>query len=94
MQYGALLGDVDLLATEHRVDASAESHLVGQREQQAQCLVGHAMLGIVEIQAGGLDREPLAALWILVEHGAQVSAVDLIVMLLQGLPRRAIGERN
>ena len=94
MQDGALFGHVDLVATEHRVDARAQSDLVGQRQQQANSLVGHAMLGIVEVQAGGLDHEALAALGIFGEQSFQVTAADLIVMRLQGFPRGALGKRN
>ena len=91
MQHGALFGHVDLVAAEHRVDARAQSDFVGQREQQANSLVGHAMLGVVEVEAGGLDHEAFAALGIFVEHRAQVTAVNLIVVRLQGFPRGAIG---
>ena len=62
VKHRALLGDVDLLAAEHGVDALAQARLLGELEQQRQGLVGDAVLGIVEIDSGGLDREPLAAL--------------------------------
>ena len=68
--------------------------LVGQREQQTNSLVGHAMLGVVEVQAGGLDHQSLAALGVFVEHGFQVPAFNLIVMRLQSFPRGALIERN
>ncbi len=73
---------VNLVAAEHRVDAPAQTRLLGQCEQQADRLVGHAVLGIVEVQAGGLDDEPFTALWILAEQSSQVAAVDLVVMRL------------
>ena len=41
---------------------------LGELQQQPQRLVGDAVLGIVEIEAGGLDREPLAALGIVGEE--------------------------
>ena len=62
VQHRALLGDVDLVAAEHRLDALAQPGLLGQLQQQPQGLVGDPVLRIVEIDAGRLDREPLAAL--------------------------------
>ena len=56
VQHGAVLGDVDLLAAEHRVDALAQPRLLRQRQQQAQRLVGDAVLRVVEVDAGGLER--------------------------------------
>ena len=61
MQHGALLRDVDLVAAEHGVDALAQAGLLGELKQQAQRLVGDPVLGIVEIEPGGFDRQPLPA---------------------------------
>ena len=55
VQHGALLGDVDLLAAEHRVDALAQPDSSASSQQQLQRLVGDAVLRVVEIDAGGLD---------------------------------------
>ena len=44
MQDGALFGDVDLFAAEHGVDARAQAAFVGQLQQQAQRLIGDAVL--------------------------------------------------
>ena len=35
VQHGAVLGDVDLVAAEHGVDALAQARLLGQLQQQA-----------------------------------------------------------
>ena len=51
---------------------SRKPRLLGELEQQAQGFVGDAVLGIVEIDSGGLDREPLAALGILGEELPQM----------------------
>ena len=92
VQHRALFGDVDLVAVEHRVDSRAQPDLVGEREQQANRFVGDAMLGVVEVQARGLGGEPLAALGVLGEQGAQMSAADLFIVRLQCFPRRPFGE--
>ncbi len=34
VQHGAVLGDVDLLAAEHRVDARAQPRLAGELQEQ------------------------------------------------------------
>ena len=62
VQDGAVLGDVDLVAAEHGVDARAQAGLLGQLQQQLERLVGDAVLRVVEEEADGLERHPLAAL--------------------------------
>ena len=44
VEHRALLGGVDLVAPEHRIDAVAQSHRFGQPHEQAKGLVGHAVL--------------------------------------------------
>ena len=50
VQHRPVLGEIDLVAAEHRIDFSAQAAFLGQAQQQPQGLVGEAMLGIVEIQ--------------------------------------------
>ena len=61
MQDGAVLRDIDLIAAEHGVDAIAQPRLLREPQQQSQCLVGDPVLGIVEIDPGRFERQPLAA---------------------------------
>src|SRR4030095_132458 len=79
MQDLALLGHIDLLAAEHGVDALAQSAHCGELEQQGQRLVGDVMLGVVEVEAHRLERESLAAFWVVGEELAQMHARDLLV---------------
>ena len=58
---------------EHRVDPLAQPALLGQRDQQPQRLVGDPVLRVVEVQAGGLGGQPLAALGVVGEQLAQVA---------------------
>ena len=53
-----MLGDVDLVAAEHGVDAVAQAGTAGERDEQADGLVGDAVLGVVQIDAVDLEREP------------------------------------
>ena len=92
VQHGALLGDVDLLAAEHGVDALAQARLFGELEQQLQRLVGDAVLRVVEIDADGLDRQALAALGVVGEELAEVQPLDLLVVGLESGPSRTLAQ--
>ena len=94
VQHRTLLGDVDLLAAEHGVDARAQPRLLGEREQQPQGLVGDAVLRVVEVEPRGGRGQALAAPGIAREEAAQVHVADGGVVRLQRLPRRAARERR
>src|SRR5882724_9718280 len=89
VKHRALLGDVDLVAREHRVPP--RGHAGGSREveQQPDRLVGHAVLGVVEVEPGRLRDQPLAAPWILREQLPQVDATNRLVVGGERLPLRA-----
>ena len=72
MEHRSLLGEIDLLPPEHRVDSRLQAGLLGQLKQELQGLVSHAILGIVQIEAHSLDRHPLAALRIFCEQLSQM----------------------
>src|SRR5205823_7342795 len=59
----------------------------------AQRLVGDAVLGVVEEQAGALGGEPLTSPGVLGEQGAQVNVLDLLMVRLERLPGRSADER-
>ena len=83
---GAVLGDVDVLAGEHRVAALGDAALARPARQQHQRLVGDPVLGVVEEEAGALGDQALAAAGVLGEELAQVPLADLAVVVLQRLP--------
>ena len=64
---------------EHRVDAPAQTRFLGQLQQQLERLVGHAVLGVIEVNSGGLERHPLAARGIVGEQLAQMHAATAVV---------------
>ena len=80
--------DVDLLAAEHRVDPRAQAGLLGELDEEAQRLVGDAVLRVVEVDPRGLRRQALAARRIVREELAQMHAVDGRVMRPERVPRR------
>ena len=90
VEHGPVLGDVDVLAAEHGVDAVAQTALLGERDEEPHGLVGDAVLRVVEADAGGLDHEPLAPVGVVGEQLAQVDVLHAGVVRLQRLPRRSI----
>jgi hypothetical protein len=92
VQHRAVLGEVDLLAVEHRFDAFAQPGLLGEFDEQAYRLAGHPVLRVVEKHPDRLEREPLAAGRVGVEELAQVLPADLLVMVGQSRPRGTVTE--
>ncbi len=94
MEDGAVLGDIDLVAAEHRVDLGAEADLVGELEEQFEGVGGDSVLGVVEKQPGALGGEAFAPLGIIGEEGAEVLAPNRTEMCVERLPGGAVGERG
>ena len=93
VQHRAVFGDVDLIPAEHRVDALAQAALLGEIEQQFERLVGDAVLGVVQVQAGRFNRQTLAALGVLGEQRPEMNVAHDFIVRRQGLPCRALGDR-
>jgi hypothetical protein len=93
MQDSAVFGHVDLVATEHGVNALAQARFLGELHQQWQGLLGDAVFRVVEVEAGALDCQALAALGVITEKLAEVQSLDLRVMGLELLPGRTLGKR-
>jgi hypothetical protein len=89
VQHGPVLGDVDLLAREHRIDARSQPRFLRELEQQLEALVGDPILRVVEVDADGLGRHPLAALRIARKELAQVQRPHAPVVSFERLPGRA-----
>jgi hypothetical protein len=81
---GSILGRVDVLAREHRVDPPAEPSSAGERDQQAQRVVRETVLRVVEEDAGPLRGETLAP--------PRIGAEDLPEGDLMHVPE-VVGER-
>jgi hypothetical protein len=93
VQHRSILGDVDVLATEHRIAPLLQPALLRQRNQQLQRAVVDAVFRVVEEQAGTLGRHPLAAAGVGREQLAQVRSHDLAVVLAERLPAGAVAKR-
>ncbi len=72
VQDGPVLGRVDPVAAEHRLRALGEARLLGQLEEEAQGVVGDAVLRVVEVDPGAASGESLAAGCVLGEELAEV----------------------
>ena len=67
-----ILGDIDLVSAEHRLDARLQAAFLGQLKQKIERLIGDSIFGIVEVDTGCLGRHPLATRWIIVEKLPQM----------------------
>ena len=90
MKNGPILRDVDLLPAEHGLNALTQAALLGKIDEEADRLVGDAILRVVEVKAGAFGGQALAPVGIIGEERPQMHIADLPVMLLQGLPRRLL----
>ena len=93
VEHRAVLRHVDLLASEHHVPAFRHTRLFSEVEQQPHGLVGDAVLGVVEVEVGGLDRQALPAAGVPCEQVAQVRTGDLFVMADERPICRTVMER-
>ncbi len=90
MQDGTLFGDVDLVATEHRVTAFGDAALLRELQQQTNRLVRDAVLRIVQIQTRTFDCQAFTTPRIVGEQLPQMHVLDLLVVRLQRVPRRRL----
>ena len=94
MQDRAALGDVDLIAPEHRVDPIPKAGLLGQLNQQPHRLISDAVLRVVQIQPDRLGRQPFAPPGVVREQRPQVQVSQLLVMRFKGCPCGALYKRR
>ena len=94
VERGSVLGDVDVLAAEHRVAALGDAALVGERKQKRDRLLGDAVLREVGVDPGGLERQPFDAPGVAREELAQVKAADGLVVPVERLPGGGVRERS
>ncbi len=64
----AVLGRVDPLAREHRLDPTAEVTCLGEGKEQLDRLGGDSVLGVVQVQVTGCCDEGLASVGVLLEE--------------------------
>ncbi len=88
----AILGHVDPVATEHRIDALAQAALLRELDEEPDRLVGDAVLRVIEEQAGGSERQALASARVGREEIAQMHVPDSGVMRLERPPRAPLPE--
>src|SRR5438270_7951003 len=89
---GAIFRDIDLFSTAHRIDPLPQPGLLGQLNEKLQRLVRDAVLGVIKKDPTRLNRESLAALRVFRKHLFEIFPLNLLMMRLEGLPRRALTE--
>jgi hypothetical protein len=92
VQDGPLLGDVDLLPPEHRIDSGPQTGFLGQLQEERERLGSDAALRVVEIDADGFDGHALAAFGIVGKERTEMQLPELLVMGLEGLQGWALHE--
>ena len=61
VQHCAAFREIDLLAAEHCVATNSDAPLLGQMDQQPNGFISNSILRVVEIKAGGLGSQSVAA---------------------------------
>jgi hypothetical protein len=72
MQDRALLGYVDLLPAEHRVDAGSQTGFLGELKKEPEAFIDNPVLGVIEMQAHGVERQTLTPPGIICKKLSQV----------------------
>ena len=88
MEDGAVLGDVDVRACPHGVDSFPQAGPLGDGDEKGDGVPGQAVLGVVEMEIGGVQGERPAAGRVLREEVPEVDVSQLAVVVQQGLPFR------
>ena len=88
VQNSTVLGGVDVLAGEHGVAALLKLHLAGKIAQQLDGLIGHQVLGQIEVQVAGVKAQLIHAVGVGSEPGLEVDTfgLELLLMSLERLP--------
>ena len=86
MEDRAVLGDVYALAVPHGVDPFPKTGAPRYRGQEADGLGGEAVLGVVEVQVGGVEGQGGAPGRVVGEQVPQVGVRQHVAVLAQGLP--------
>src|SRR5262245_21216074 len=76
-----------LLPAKHRLDSRLQAGLLGESKKEIERLVGDAIFGIVQVEAHGLDRHPLAALRIVREELSQMKIRRFFVVGIERVQR-------
>jgi hypothetical protein len=87
VEYGAVLGAVDLLALEHGLDPLPQAGFLRELKQQLNRVAGDAILRVIEIDAHRFSGQAFAALTVLREQISQMQCASLLSVRLEALPR-------
>jgi hypothetical protein len=88
VQHRSIFRDVDFLASKHRVDPGPQPALFCELDEQPERLVVDAIFRIVQEDAGGLRRHPLAARRVICKQVSQVPTLHCPMVICQRPPCR------
>jgi hypothetical protein len=94
VKHGPVLGSVDLLAAEHGLDPRSQTGLFRQLSEELKRLVRNAVLGVIEVNARRLNRHTLATFWVSGKERPKMLLADLLRVILEFFPCRALSERT
>jgi hypothetical protein len=86
VEHGPVLGDINLLAPEHRVNAFLQAGLLRKLDEESHGVVCNPILRIVKEQAGGFNGHTSTAPRILGEEGSKMHLAGILIMGLEGFP--------
>jgi len=90
VQHRAVLGDVDVLAGEHRRPQPHQTGLLRELGEQVDGLRRHPLLGVVQVDALGMKVQDCPAIRVLREQLPQMGVAQLRVVLGQLLVGRPL----
>jgi len=92
VQHGTVLGEVDVLAREHRGDLLGQPGLLRERDERLDGRVGDEVLGVVEVQLDGVGGQARAALRVGGEELTERRRGEGLVLVAQRAPGSRSGE--
>src|ERR1700752_1304700 len=94
MQGRAVLGDIDLLSTEHGVNSRLQSRLFRQLYQELNGLVRDSIFGVIEVDSRRLCCHSLTASRIMGKKIAEMEVSNFSIMTLKSLPCRTLCQQT
>jgi hypothetical protein len=91
---GPVFGTVDLVAAEHGLDPRSQTGLFRQLDEELKRLVRNTVFRVVKVNANRFGRHPPATFRVSGKEASKMLLTDLISMILEFLPCRALAERT
>ena len=93
MEYSAAFGNVDLLATEHRVDTLPKARFHCQLKEKLKRLIRDPILRVIQKNSRGTGGQTLPATGVICKEIAQMFLNHTLMVNRESLPGFAVSER-